>query len=67
MKNISRDNAIRNTINCEFCLFIYSVPREGIADVTDCRDNDTVSFPNNDDQGSSSAANIHHPELENDL
>ena len=66
MKNISRDIVIQKAINSEFWPKLFSVPREEIADVTDCRDNDTGSFPNNDDQGSSSAGNIHHPELQSD-
>ena len=45
----------------------FSVPREQVADVTDCRDNNTGLFPNNGDQGSSTAGNIHRPELQKDL
>ena len=67
MKNISRDNVIQKALNSEFWLLFFSVTREEVAGVTDCRDNDTGSFPNNDDQGSSSAGNIHHPELQSDL
>ena len=57
-KNISRDNAIQKSIKCEMWLISFPVPWEEIAGVTDCRDNDTGSFSNNDDQGSSSAGNI---------
>ena len=52
-----------------FDLFSFSVPREEIRSVTDCKrtrkPRNTRSFPNNDNQGSSSAGNIHHPELQN--
>ena len=44
----------------------FSVPWEEISGVTDCRDNDTGSFSNNDDQWLSSAGVICHPELQNE-
>ena len=68
LKNISRDNAIQKAIICQFWLFSFSVPREEICSVTGCKrtgkPRNTRSFPNNDNQGSSSAGNIHHPELQ---
>ena len=67
METISRYNTIQKAINCELWLIFFPVPWEEIAGVTDCRDNDTGSFPNNDDQGLSSSGFIYHPELQNEL
>ena len=54
-----------------FDLFSFSVPREEIRSVTGCKrtrkPRNTRSVPNNDNQGSSSAGNIHHSELQNEL
>ena len=66
MKNVSSDNAIQKIIICELWLLFFSNLGEEIAGVTDCRDNDTGSFPNNDDQWLSSAGIIYHPELQNE-
>ena len=67
MKNIRSDNAIQKVIICELWLLFFSILGEEITGVTDCRDNDTGSIPNYDDQGSSSAGGIHRPEIQNDL
>ena len=70
-KRLVKITQFKNQNIANFDLFSFSVPREEICSVTGCKrtgkPRNTRSFPNNNNQGSSSADNIYQPELQIEL